>query len=57
MEGREQLIRVPYVIFSSREAAREAGWPDAEFGVWQTSPGGTACVEGWIALQTDTADE
>lgn len=46
----EKLIRVQFKIYSTGEAAMAAGWPDAEWGTWQTSPGDTSLSEGWIAL-------
>ena len=44
------LIRAQYQVFHSFEAAINAGYPGAEFGVWQASPASTALIEGWIAL-------
>ena len=44
------MIRVQFQVFSSFEAAIAAGYPDAEFGIWQVSPASTVLVEGWIAL-------
>ncbi len=45
------LIRVQYKVYDTREAALTAGFPDAEFGVWGTSPlFPKQRSEGWIAL-------
>jgi hypothetical protein len=48
--GGEELVRVRFAVYPTREAAVAAGYPDAEYGTWQTSPASPRCVEGWIAL-------
>ena len=46
-----KMIRVQYAIYDSYESALDAGWPDAEFGVWITNPADPhSFKEGWIAL-------
>ncbi len=50
-DGHEnQLVRVRYGIYPTREAAIAAGWVDAEYGLGFTSPGDTKQVQGWIPL-------
>jgi hypothetical protein len=49
-ERDNNMIRVRYAVYPTREAALAGGWPDAEYGVWQLRPSSTECVEGWIAL-------
>ncbi len=50
------LIRVPYMVFPTEEAALEAGFPAAEAGVWQRRPGLPDLVPGWIALDWQTRE-
>lgn len=45
-----ELVRMQYCVYASKEDALAAGFPDAEFGVWQVSPASTKLIEGWIAL-------
>jgi hypothetical protein len=52
----EELVRVRYAVYPTREAALAAGYPDAEHGTWQTSPASVRCVEGWIALDVPEPD-
>jgi len=51
----DDLVRVQFAVYPTREAAITAGYPDAEWGTWQERPSSTKCVEGWIAL--DYRDE
>ena len=44
------MRRVQYAVFPTREDARAAGWPEAEYGVWQVTPSAARCEPGWIAL-------
>lgn len=53
----DRLLRVQYRVYETREAALAAGYPDAEFGTWQTSPRSTRLREGWIALEYEGGEE
>ena len=55
-DDQTRMFRVQYAVFPTRQAALDAGWPDAQFGSWQVSPASSETRQGWIAL-TDEEEE
>ena len=49
-----RLVRVRDTVFSSREEALAAGFPEAEYGWWVPSNGDTKAAKwGWCPLQEE----
>lgn len=50
MSKSEELVRVQFAVFSTKQEALDAGYPDAEEGTWQEKPSSSVLIDGWIAL-------